>query len=325
MKKIFIVIPNWNGADLITECLNSLQKQTEKHQIIVVDNGSKDDSIKIIEKEFSNVKLIKLQENTGFAGGVNTGIKYALDQNADFIALFNNDAIADNYWLEKLLVAAKSHPEVGIVTGKFKRINKKHLDSTGDFYSVWGIPFPRGRNEADKGQYDKPEQVFAASGGASLYKAKLFREIGLFDEDFFAYLEDVDISFRARLAGWQIWYEPRAVAYHHVGATSSKMGNFARYHFVKNFIYLYCKNMPGWLFWKYKPRFLYQLVRFGAGAVRDGQIGFYMKAIGVAILHMPGTLVKRHAIQSRRKVSASAIDKLLYKQRPPKIPNVVDN
>jgi GT2 family glycosyltransferase len=202
------------------------------------------------------------------------------------------------------------------------RLDHRHLDDTGDFYSTRGMPFPRGRNEIDKGQYDVAEPVFAASGGASLYRAALFQQIGQFDQDFFAYFEDVDLSFRAQLAGWKIWYEPKAVVYHHVNATSQKLGNFSRYHSVKNFIYTYNKNMPGWLFWKYKPLFTYQLLRMGLGALRDGQPGIYLKAVGSAALKIPVTLRKRRAIQRQRRLASPEIDALLYKQRPPKIPEL---
>lgn len=322
MKKIFVVIPNWNGADMIAECLQSLEKQTCKHKVVVVDNGSVDESISIIEAQFPGVHLIRLPENTGFSGGVNTGIEYALSQEADAIALFNNDAIADKDWLKQLATTLETQPEAGIATCKLLRDDKKHFDSTGDFYSVIGMPFPRGRNRLDKGQYDNPEEVFAASGGASLYRAEMFNQIGIFDQAFFAYYEDVDISFRAQLAGWKVFYNPEARVYHHVSATSSKLGSFTRYHATKNYYLLYAKNMPGWLYWKYLPRFTLQAIRLAASSLLKGGFWAYIRGLTKAFLLTPHIIRERRRIQGERTVSIDYIDSILVKQRPPLIPPV---
>lgn len=320
--KVVVIIPNWNGAEFIADCLVSLQKQTLQPHIIVIDNGSTDNSVKIIKKAFKGVELIEFKDNAGFAGGVNRGIKPSLKKDFEYIALFNNDATADKNWLQELVGAADNHPEAGIITGKFMRLDKIHLDSTGDIFSSYGMPFPRGRNQVDNGQFDTPEYVFGASGGASLYRSKMLRYIGLFDEDFFAYFEDVDISFRAQLAGWKVWYTPKAVAYHHVGATSSKLGSFARYHSIKNFILTYNKNMPGTLYWVYKPGFFVQLARMKVGAIRDGEFGVFIKAVWQATKLTSSTLNKRRFIQKNRKVSTSYIKNIIHHGKPPKIPDI---
>ena len=317
--KVVVVIPNLNGADMIALALKSLEEQSEKAEIIVIDNASTDDSIEIIEKKFPEVVLIKNAKNTGFAGGVNSGIRTAIERGAEAVALFNNDAIADKNWLKSLVDTMKSE-KAGIVTGKFMRDDKVHFDSTGDFYSVYGIGFPRGRNQPDEGQYDEQEEVFGASGGASLYSVEMLNAIGLFDERFFAYFEDVDISFRARLAGWKIVYQPKAVAYHRVGATSSKLGDFTRYHSVKNFLIIYTKNMPSRLYWRYLPKYLYQFLRTTARSIIDLKSFPWLKAVFAFIGYLPGILKDRRRIQSRRKISVEEIDSLLYKPRPPKIP-----
>ncbi len=324
MKKIFIVIPSWNGADLIAECLNSLQKQTQKHQIIVVDNGSIDRSVEIIETKFKGVNLIKLSKNEGYSGGVNRGIQYAIEQGADYIALFNNDAVADKEWLMHLVDAAEKHNEAGIITGKFMRIDKKHIDSTGDQYSTFGMPFPRGRNQTDIGQFESAGCVFGATGGASLYRAEMLKNIGFFDEKFFAYFEDVDISYRAQLAGWKVWYEPKAKAYHHVGGTSSKLGDFARYHTIKNFFMLYAKNMPAKLYWKYGPNFLYQAARLMFSSILKGGGLAFLKGIVKSFANTPHVIRERRRIQKNRKATTEYIDSILYHGRPPKIPTIND-
>ena len=320
--KVYVVIPNWNGEDHIAECLDSLTKQTQSVKIIVVDNGSSDDSVKIIKDNFPAVELLKFPDNAGFAGGVNRGIKEAIKQGAQYIALFNNDAVADKNWLKNLAKAAESNPKAGIITGKFMRMNKTHLDSTGDFYTTWAMPFPRGRNQKDTGQYDTPEFVFGASGGASLYRVNMLQKIGLFDEEFFAYFEDVDISYRAQLASWKVWYEPKAIAYHHVGATSSKLGDFTRYHSTKNFYMLYAKNMPAKLYWKYGPHFIYQAAKMLVGSIIKGGFVAHAKGVIKAFANTPHLIRERKRIQGSRKVSVEYIDSILYHGKPPKIPSL---
>ncbi len=261
----------------------------------------------MVAERFTDVEIIRLKTNRGFAGGINVGIKKAIKDGFEFIALFNNDAAADPEWLQSLHEAAIKKPECVVFSGKLLRDDHKHIDSTGEFIGKSGMPYPRGRDELDRGQYETPGYVFAASGGASLYRSSLFKKIGYFDEDFFAYYEDVDLCFRAQLLGLKVWYEPAAIAFHRVGHTSSKMGSFTRYHSVKNYIMLYNKNMPGHLFWARKPIFLWQLVRMKLGSLRDHQFGAFVKAFFWALIHVPATLKKRSKIQRTRTVSSKEI------------------
>lgn len=319
--KIYLVVLNWNGKQMVGKCLDSLLKQTYPAEIVVVDNGSVDGSQEFIKQKYPKVHLISEKKNHGFAGGVNIGIKYAMKKRPGAIALFNNDAVADKDWLKQLVKVMKRDAEAGIVTGKLLRSDKEHIDSTGDFYSTWGMPFPRGRNQKDVGQYDQAEEVFGASGGASLYRTKMLKEIGLFDEKFFAYFEDVDISFRARLAGWNILYQPKAVAYHKVSATSSQMAKtFTRYHSIKNLLLLYTKNMPPRLYWHYLPFFIFLMVRLAVTSLLRGSFAAYLKGSGMFLLYLPSVLYGRYRIQRDRKVLASDINEMLYYGRPPRIP-----
>ena len=322
MMKIFVVIPSWNGADYLKDCLESLNKQTYPHKVILVDNGSTDNTTELLNEKFKKVIIVKNSKNLGFAGGVNSGIKYALENDADGAALFNNDAVADKNWLKSLVDSMSKEESIGIVASKIMIEKSDKLDSTGEFYSTYGIPFPRGRNQIDKGQFDKENAVFGASGGASLYRTKLLREIGIFDERFFAYYEDVDISFRAHLAGWRIAHEPKAIAYHKVGGTSSKMGDFTRYHSIKNFLILYTKDMPTKLYWKYLPKFLYQFARTTIRSLVDGKPHVWAKSVAVFLFYLPSILIDRQRIQRSKKISTKYIDEILYKERPPKIPSV---
>jgi GT2 family glycosyltransferase len=332
--KTYVVIPNWNGKLLLPQVLGSLRQQTLKPtRVVVVDNGSTDGSRELLRKDFPGVGLIERSKNYGFVGGVNPGIEMAVAVEADFVALLNNDAVADRQWLERLVAVAKIHPEAGIVTSKILQLpDRSKLDSTGDFYSVWGFPFPRGRDETDIGQYDALAQreVFAGSGGASLYRVEMLQQIGQFDQDFFAYYEDVDISFRAQLAGWKVRYEPKAVVFHSMGGTSSRLSrgaeksagsftanHFTRYHSIKNFYFLYLKNVPGWLFWRYLPYFLIGLALITGNSIKRQQFRPLLKGLAVILVKTPKILIKRWRIQRSRKVSLGYIDSILYKAMPP--------
>ena len=241
--KVAIVIPQWNTVDIISFCVDAALKQSVECRVIVVENGSTDGSAEFLRNKYGNrIELIDNAVNLGFAGGVNTGIRWAMKNGYDYVALLNSDAKATVNWLEELLKEAGHN--VGMVTSKILRSDKQHIDTTGDQFTAWGISTPRGRDELDKGQYDSAGPVFAACGGATLYLLRMFNDIGLFDEDFFAYYEDTDISFRARNYGWDITYNPKAVVYHEVGTTSSKVSGFSIKMGIKNQPWVILKNVP---------------------------------------------------------------------------------
>jgi GT2 family glycosyltransferase len=316
---VAVVVPNWNGAGFLGDCLHSLIGQTERAQIIVVDGGSTDGSRQLISERFDEVVLVALDGNPGFAGAVNNGIERALAGGAEFVALLNNDAVAEPDWLERLVATARSHPQVGTVTSKLLLGDGVHIDSTGDFYSSWGWAYPRGRDEVDHQQYDDPElrEVFCGSGGASLYRRSMLEEVGLFDEDYFAYLEDQDLGFRAQLMGWRARYEPQAVAYHRLMGTSSTMVHFGRYHAIRNCIYLYVKNVPHPLCWKYLLKFLTGLALMAANDLRRRRFKAIAGAYVDALRHMPAMLAKRRRVQAARRVPVSYIDSVLVHPLPP--------
>lgn len=279
---------------------------------------------------------MEFPNNAGFSGGVNRGIRSALGQGARYIALFNNDAVADEYWLEELVSVAEADERVGIVAAKILTQDGVRIDSTGELYSVWGWPFPRGRGEVDSGQYDSAERrdVFGASGGASLYRADMLREIGLFNERFFAYFEDVDISFRARLASWSIRYAPEARVRHFIGGTSSRMHSYGTDHEAatrpqpaaerlhalphrQELQHLYTKNMPGPLCWKYLPRFWASVVMMLLSDLGRGLLAANIRANLTALVYLPAVLADRWKIQSRRKVSVAETGPRLTHDLPP--------
>lgn len=315
--KTCVVVPNWNGRNELPACLDSLLAQTEPARVIVVENGSTDGSLELLQQQYPQVELVVNQKNLGFAGGVNSGIRHAMELGAAYVALFNNDAVADQGWLKELVGCLDTHKAAGIATGKLLNANGAHLDSTGDFYTVWGLPYPRGRGEPDNGQYDDQTQVFAASGGASLYRVSMLKRVGLFDEDFFAYYEDVDISFRAQLYGWKVAYVPSARAYHATGSTSSKIKGFTTYQTLKNHPLLLWKNVPWRLMPRIWPRLVLAYSLFVARALSRGQFAPVAKGLFMGSVLWPKKLLERRRIQKARTVHDEYIWNMLVHDLPP--------
>jgi len=320
MNRVAIVVLNWNGINDTLACLDSLLSQTYKHfHLVVVDNGSVDNSKELLDKyQLSHsdvVDVIYNPTNFGFAGGVNTGIEWALSDDFEYVALFNNDAVADKKWLVSL-VKAINKKDIGMATGLLLHEDGKTIDSTGDWFSKWGLAFPRNRGDTVS-KAPEAGEVFGATGGAALYKVALFKDIGIFDEDFFAYYEDADISFRAQLAGWKVVYTPEAVAYHKQGATSSKIPGFTIYQTFKNLPLLFIKNVPRQLLLTIGVRFYlaYWLILLNAIAKGNGKPA--LKGAGMSFVLGFKKIGERWQIQKHKKTSAAYIKSILWNDLPP--------
>lgn len=321
-QPVAVIIPNWNGAKRLRGCVPSLLKQSyENFTIIVVDNGSKeDDSVELLERltgKHKSVVTLRNAENGGFTGGVNPGIRWALMHGFDAIALLNNDAVVDKDWLKELVRVLETKSDVGIATGLLLHADGKTIDSTGDWLSTWGLSFPRNRNDP---VHKAPDEgyVFSASGGASLYRSSLLKTIGIFDERYFAYYEDVDISFRAQLSGSKVFYNPKAVAYHGQGETSRSMPGFTVQQTFRNLPILLFKNLPASLFWPVLPKFCLAYVLFLGNAVRHGQARPAFKGYTQSIPLVFGVLLKaRRDIRRQRSVSVKSIRQSLWPDLPP--------
>lgn len=322
MHNIVVVIPNWNGEAGLRNCLDSLLAQTIKARIVMVDNGSVDGSVALVEKFYSNVEIIIHTNNRGYAGGVNPGFKRAIESGATYVAPFNNDAVAEPEWLEKLVNHMESNIDCGIASSKMLSDDGITLDSTGEFYTDWGLPYPRGRGERDISAYDEQTNVFGASGGASLYRVSMLEEIGLFDEDFFAYYEDVDLSFRAQLAGWKVAYVPEAIVYHEMSVTGKRIKGFFTYQTVKNLPWLLIKNVPSPYLVRVLPRFMLALLLFIGRAVIRGHLWYALKALARCFFLLPKKLWQRRRIQLHRKVSVEYIWGIMTHDLPPNAHNL---
>jgi len=314
---VSVVIPNWSRKQDLSKCLHSLQAQTQKPHIIVVDNGSTDGSVIMLRHDFPEVEVIALPKNIGFAGGVNVGIRRALKREDDFVALMNNDAIADSRWLEELTREITADQHVGIATSKILDIQGETLDSTGEFYTIWGLAFARGRGEPADNRYDDHRNIFGASGGASIFRLKMLNDIGLFDDDFFAYYEDTDLSFRAQLRGWKVRFTPNAIVHHSIGATSSKIRGFTTYQTLKNLPLICYKDVPAQLLPFVLPRLFLAYSLFFWSAIARGQGGAAVRGLGMSVLLTPKKLIERRGIQKRRTVSVRYIREVILSDLPP--------
>lgn len=241
--KISVIIPNYNGEKIIDGCIQSLLKQEYKDfNIIVVDNNSADDSVKIIEERYPSITLIKNKENLGFAAAVNIGIKAS---KSDFVALLNNDTEVDEKWLVNLYSVVSKDDKIFSASSKMIRFYERDkIDDAGDQYNLLGWAYKRG-DGASIDKFNKDKIIFSTCAGAGLYRRKIFEEIGYFDENFFAYLEDVDVSFRGNIYGYKNIYVNNAIVYHMVSATSGSRHNEFKVKLAsRNSMYLIRKNMP---------------------------------------------------------------------------------
>ena len=308
---VSVVIPNWNGAHHLATCLDSLRRQTYSPlEVIVVDNGSTDESLDLLARKYPETRLLALGENRGFAGACNAGMKAA---KGEFIVLLNNDTEADIRWLTEVVAAFRRHPDAGLVASKMRLYAQRSTFHTaGDFYRINGIPGNRGVWQPDAGQYDREEEVFSANGGSAAYRRVMLDQIGPLDEDFFYSCEDVDLAWRAQLAGWRCIYAPRALIYHKLSATGG--GATASFFDGRNFIYLLAKDYPGDLLranWVAILRAQWRITAEALRAWRGHAARARLRGQMAGLIGIPGMLRKRRAVQRMRSVDRSYLERIL--------------
>lgn len=236
-----VIIPNYNGIAYLENCLSSLRAQEkETFHTIVVDNGSTDGSRELVTEKFSDVQLIALPHNTGFCGAVNTGITAAV---TPYVLLLNNDTTADREFVYRMSEAMQEKRVFSVSARMLSMQEPDIIDDAGDLYCALGWAFARGKGKPQDTHYGS--HIFAACGGAVIYRKAVLEKIGLFDENHFAYLEDIDIGYRARIHGYRNRYEQAAVVYHAgSGFSGSRYNEFKIRLSSRNSIYLIYKNMP---------------------------------------------------------------------------------
>ncbi|MCC8127664.1 MAG: glycosyltransferase family 2 protein [Clostridiales bacterium] len=240
-RKITIIIPNYNGLHFMEPCLRALEAQTcQDFDLLVVDNGSSDGSVEWLKER--EIPTVFLETNTGFSGAVNRGIRAS---ETPYVILLNNDTEPEPDYVEELLKAIEASPRIFSVSPRMVQLYHKELiDDAGDMYSLMGWAYQRGVGQETE-RYNRPCMIFSACAGAAIYRRAVFDEIGLFDEMHFAYLEDMDVGYRAKIAGYYNRYCPDSVVYHVGSGTSgSKYNSFKVRLAARNNVYLNVKNMP---------------------------------------------------------------------------------
>lgn len=243
MYEVSVIIPNFNGKQYLKNCLDAMKRQVYRDfEVILVDNGSEDGSADYVREHYPEVHVLTLQENRGFCGGVNAGIQAS---ESPYVVLLNNDTIAEKYFLKNLVSFMKEHPGTFSCQAKMLKLqDRDKIDDAGNYYCALGWAFADGKGKPET-RYNRERRVFSACAGAAIYDKRLLEKTGLFDEVHFAYLEDLDIGYRARLLGYENWFCPKARVYHVGSGTSGSRYNLFKVRYSsRNNIYMIYKNMP---------------------------------------------------------------------------------
>jgi GT2 family glycosyltransferase len=309
--RISVIIPNWNGAHHLPVCLDSLRCQDyHNFEVIVVDNASGDTSLEVLAR-YPEFRVLPQTRNLGFTGACNAGLKAA--QGAIRV-LLNNDTETHPHWLTAIAAAFANHPEVGLVASKMLLFDRRDiLHTAGDYVTPDGLAHNRGIWCQDAGQYNRQAYLFSACGGSAAYRATMLDEIGLLDDDFFFSFEDVDLAWRAQLAGWRCLFVPGAVVYHKLKASGG--GKTASFYDGRNRIYTLIKNYPADM-WRDHRREVVQaqlsMVREALKAWRGIEARATLRGIAAGLLGSIKMLRKRRAVQATRKVDRLYLERLMH-------------
>lgn len=311
MPKISVIIPNYNGRRFLETCLSALRKQTyPDFETILVDDASADESLSFVQTYYPDTRIIGLKKNVGFASAANEGIRQARGQ---YIALLNNDTETDTNWLMELNQALDNNKDAGFCASLMINYNNRTLvDCAGIGFSSWGRAYKRGEGEGID-HYKQPSFIFGASAGAAMYRKVLLEKIGLFDEDFWAFFEDVDLSFRAQLAGFRCRYVPTAIVYHIGTASHSKKSLKLRYTGYRNKQWVILKNYPAYYLFKYYFKYSLSEIKM---VLTDFKDGFFLSpfiANWLICKDIPKLFRKRIGAQRLRTVSLRYLDSIIDK------------
>ncbi len=308
-----VVVLSWNGLQHLETCLGSLCRQTyTDREIVLLDNGSTDGTADYVTRVFPQVRVVRLPGNVGPCGGLNAGIREA---RGAFVGLINNDTEADPAWLSESVNALLANPEAGFTATRMRLFYQRALlDTAGDVLFRTGCSAKRGWLLPDGAEYDQDAWVFSSCAGAAVYRRSMLDDVGLFDEDFFGTLEDLDLSFRGQLMAYRCRYVASAIVYHKVGATvgSATRSSQLRYRIHRNRWYVLIKNLPGPLWLRYIGDLLLAETVMLAAAGRQ-EAGLVLRARAEVLRRLPRLLAKRRAIQRRRRVPISYLNSVLSK------------
>jgi GT2 family glycosyltransferase len=313
-ESVVVVIVNWNAGSLLRRCIEAVKAQSLRPgRIVVIDNGSSDGSLEAIGDDEEWLDIVRLGRNAGFAEANNIALERFGDAYRWF-ALLNPDAFPEPGWLQALVTASRKRQDAAVFASRLMRAeSQEEVDGAGDCYHVSGLVWRIGhgqRRKADEG--NELKEVFSACAAAALYKSDVLRDVGAFDPAYFCYLEDVDLGFRLRLAGYKCVYVPDAVVCHIGSATTGgKNSDFAVYHGHRNLVWTYFKNMPGVLLWLYLPQHLLLNLASVVWYTFRGQRRVILRAKWDALRRLPEVWRQRRVIQAQRRVSAWVIRRLM--------------
>ncbi len=242
MQKVTVVIPNLNGMSCLGACLDSLRTQSmQEFSVILIDNGSRDGSVDFVEKQYPEVRVRRFEKNLGFCRAVNEGIRLS---RTEYVILLNNDTICQRHFVEEMVRSIERTHAFSCAAKLVQMEDPERMDDAGDYYCALGWAFALGKGKP-AARYTRERRIFAACAAAAIYRRDLLMKIGLFDEAQFSYLEDIDVGYRARIAGYESYFAPRAVVRHVGSATSGSVYNsFKTRCSSQNNVYLIYKNMP---------------------------------------------------------------------------------
>jgi len=307
---VTVSILNYNGRDLLEGLLPTVAAQTAQgFRVNVVDNGSTDDSVAWLTREWPRVTVIRIPENIGVTRALNRAVQSA---ETVYVALLNNDLELEPRWLEQMRGALESDPRCGSADCKLLNFHRRdEIDGAGDLIARTGECCKRGFGEQDRGQFDRPGVILCASGGAALYRRAAFDRVGFFDEDFGAYFEDADWGLRAALCGYACRFVPTAIAFHMGSATTSRDRCAYAHLFSRNSLLMLMKCVPAASLLRLGPLMLaFQLKWLVASAVRGG-CGAHLRGWAQALALAPATLRKRREVQRRRTISTARLHELM--------------
>jgi GT2 family glycosyltransferase len=305
------VVLNYNGRPLLEVILPSLASQSyRRFEVLVVDNGSRDDSMSYLSEHWPDVEVVTIPDNIGVAAALNRGVAGA---RREFVALLNNDLELEPDWLEAMRAGLDRHPEAAAVACKLRSYqDRERLDGAGDVLTRSLTAYRRGHGELDHGQYDSEQEVFAATAGGGLYRAAVLAQVGPFDESFFAYYEDVDWGLRAQLAGLRSWYIPTAVAYHMGSHTTGGDSNPYYYEIHRrNTLAVLIKDVPARVLLRNAHSILHHHALGLVYSARAGMLRVHLRAIFRALRAAPGWLRARRRILGSRAIDARDFDRFL--------------
>jgi GT2 family glycosyltransferase len=315
------VVLTLDGRELLEGMLPTLVAQdVDDLRIVVLDDGSSDGTAEWVRASWADagVEVVVNESNIGVARSFNRAIELA--RGSDYLALLNNDVELAPDYVSRLVAALEAHPEAASANGKMRNFHDRDLlDGAGDAFMWSSVATRRGWGEPDRGQYDEPCEVFSACGGAALYRMSAFDDVGVFDEDFHAYLEDIDWGFRAQLRGWRARYVPAAEVLHVGGATTDRNQRFFGRLLRRNILLVIVKNYPARRIVSRLPWIAMHHLVWMAKSIRSGFGGVHLAAWADAVRMLPATLRKRRAIQRGRRVGVERLDAVMSPEPPLRI------